>query len=128
MDILSEEEVSYYKKIAHIPGRKHKKRCARRRTSCCKISTVGRNYPLPFTLLIKVERADVDPRRSASSSSFNALSTSPFATAFFDRGIKITFRVVEHRLAFLHRCRSGCSHSWCRRVTYRNRSWSGRTK
>lgn len=66
----------------HIPGRKHKKRCARRRTSCCKISTVGRNYPLPFTLLIKVERADVDPRRSASSSSFNALSTSPFATAF----------------------------------------------
>ena len=25
MDILSEEEVSYYKKIAHIPGMKHKK-------------------------------------------------------------------------------------------------------
>ena len=26
MDILSEEEVSYYEKIAHIPGRKHQKK------------------------------------------------------------------------------------------------------
>lgn len=81
MDILSEEEVSYYKKSL-ISQQGSIKKVRQRRTSCCKISTVGRNYPLPFTLLIKVERADVDPVRSASSSSFNALSTSPFATAF----------------------------------------------
>ena len=60
MDILSEEEVSYYKKSL-ISQEGSIKKVRQETHQCCKISTVGRNYPLPFTLLIKVERADVDP-------------------------------------------------------------------
>ncbi len=68
----------------------------------------GANYPLPFTLLIKVERADVDP-----SVQLHQAVLTPYqhhlSRQRFDRGIKITFRVVEHRLAFLHGAGAGAA-------------------
>ncbi len=59
----------------------------------------GRNYPLPFTLLIKVERADVDPGVQLHQAVLTPYQHH-LSRRVFDRGIKITFRVVEHRLAF----------------------------
>ncbi len=62
-------------------------------------STVGRNYPLPFTLLIKVERA-----MSIPGVQLHQAVLTPYQhhlrDSVFDRGIKITFRVVEHRSLF----------------------------
>ena len=81
MDILSEEEVSYYKKSLISQEGSIKKGAPGDAPVVAKSALRGDVYPLPFTLLIKVDRADLDPRRSASSSSFSALSTSPFLTA-----------------------------------------------
>lgn len=53
-----------------------KKRCAEAH-QMGQISTAGALYPLPLTLLINTFLAEVEPKRSASSSSFNALSILP---------------------------------------------------
>jgi hypothetical protein len=68
----------------------------------------GDGYPLPFTLLIKVERAVVEPKRSASSSSFSALSTSPFHR-LLNGVVEVAFGVVQHRLGFFAGRRSGAA-------------------
>ncbi len=49
MHILSEEEMKYYKKIAHIPRMKHKKKVRQGDAPVVAKSALwGRNYPLAF--------------------------------------------------------------------------------